>query len=255
MNTNLNIRLFVIECIKARRSGFYPIVVGAPLIIFLCYILYFYYTSAPITEVYYYYVITLTIISPIIFSCSLYIPFEIEKKCCQGKEIFSSTLGMKRIIVGKIYFTAIIHLCILIFFISIYYIFAKIIGECLPIHFLYVIPIIFLGELFLFLSFIFLILILDKNIVILIGMVCTILNGILMTKLGNGIWFYFPCSWSVILSHLFLISFDMVNYISQIYIMLFKFSLYTIIFYLIFRFWLLDKSYNLIENNYRKYCK
>lgn len=41
MNTNLNIRLFVIECIKARRSGFYPIVVGAPLIIFLCYILYF----------------------------------------------------------------------------------------------------------------------------------------------------------------------------------------------------------------------
>lgn len=255
MNSSLNIRLLKAECIKARKSGFYPVSVWSPLVICFCYISYFYYTSIPITDIYYYYIITLAIIYPILFSCSIFIPFEIEKKCCQGKEIFSSALGMKRIICGKIYFTVIVHLCTLILSISIYHIFAKIIGECLPAYFLYVIPIIFLGQLFLFLSFIFLILILDKNIVILIGMISTILNGILMTKLGNGIWFYFPCSWSVILSHIFLIDYNIGDYITYIYIMLFKFSFYTIIFYLIFRYWLLDKFYFLIENNYKKYCK
>lgn len=253
INRHLNIRFLISECIKVKRSGFYPIVIGTPLIIGLCYICYFFYTSIPIIDSYYYYILTLTIISPILFSCSLYIPFEIEKKCCQGKEIFSSPFGMKKIIRGKIYFMVITHLCALTISICIYYLFAEIIGQSLPTYSLFVIPIIFLGQLFLFLLFIFLILILDKNVIILIGITATLLNGILMTKLGNGIWFYFPNSWSTILSHIFLKCYNIESYISNVYIMLFKFSSSAIILYLILYYWLLNKSYFLIENNYKKH--
>lgn len=244
---------FVSECIKMKRSGFYSVVLGTPLAIGLCYIFYCFWFIDFSIDAFYYYILTLSLISPLILSFSLYIPFNIEKKCCNGKELFSSQYGLKKTIEEKICFIFISYLYSLIISIFIFYAFWSIIlNQTIPIFYFYVIPIMLLGQLFMFLSFTLGVLLLGKSIV-LIGMACTLLNGILMTKLGNGIWYYFPNAWSTLLSHFFLKCFGTEIHEFHMYILLIAFSLCTFIYYLFIRFWLLNKIYFLIEHNYNKY--
>ena len=110
MNTNF----FVSECIKMKRSGFYSIVLGTPVITGLCYIFYCFCSKDFATDAFYYYILTLSIISPCILSFSLYIPFNIERKCCNGKELFSNQYGLKKAITEKICFVFISYLSSLI---------------------------------------------------------------------------------------------------------------------------------------------
>lgn len=244
---------FISEYIKAKRNGFYSVVLGIPLTISLYYIFYCFYSIDFAIDAFYYYILTLSIVSPFILSFSLYIPFNIERKCCNGKELFSNQYGFKKTIMKKIYFIFISYSCSLIISIFIFCIFGTIISnQIIPIHYFYVIPIMLLGQLFLFLSLTLGVLLLNKNI-ILIGIVCTLLNGILMTKLGNGIWYYFPNAWSTLLSHFFLKCFRSEIHEFQMYILLIAFFICTFIYYLFIRFWLLNKIYFLIEHNYNKY--
>ena len=74
-----------------------------------------------------------------------------------------------------------------------------------------------------------------------------------MTKLGNGIWYYFPNAWSTLLSHFYLKYSGIEKHEFQMYILLIIFCLCTFTFYLFIRFWLLNKIYFLIEHNYNKY--
>ena len=249
MNTNF----FVSECIKMKRSGFYSIVLGTPVITGLCYIFYCFCSKDFATDAFYYYILTLSIISPCILSFGLYIPFNIERKCCNGKELFSNQYGLKKAITEKICFIFISYLSSLIISIFIFCTCWTIISNLtIPVHYFYVIPIMLLGQLSMFLALTLGILLLNKSI-ILIGIGCTLLNGILMTKIGNGIWYYFPNAWSTLLSHFYLKYSGTETREFQMYILLITFCLCTFAFYLFIRFWLLNKIYFLIEHNYNKY--
>jgi ABC-2 type transport system permease protein len=195
------------DCLKVKRSGYYPIVLGAPLIITLFFILWSAFMPHNPQDVLRYYILVLSILSSIIIGMSVYIPFETERRCCNYKEMLSTGYGRKKQLTSKIGLLFLFDLCSLVVSVFIFYsIFQYGFGYHLLTvgAYLYLIFIIYTGRLILILFHVWISLIIGKGGSIGIGIGCTFLNGMLMTEFGNGIWYWFPCSWGTILSHIYI---------------------------------------------------
>jgi ABC-2 type transport system permease protein len=205
------IRLCLADCIKLKRTGFYAIILGSPFVLSLFFLSWFLLTHSPATSLLHNYFLTLTIIFPVILSLAVYIPFGTERKCGKYKELLASPWGRKIGLTSKI-----VILLIFDFGALLISVFAIKVGLDIGLeyslltitHALYLTLIIFAGQLTLLVFHVWISLQFNKGVVIFIGVVEMLLNAILMTDFGNGIWKYIPCSWSVIPQHIFFACID-----------------------------------------------
>jgi ABC-2 type transport system permease protein len=195
------------DCLKIKHSGYYPIVLGAPLAITLFFVLVSVFMPLDPQDVLRYYILVLSILSPIVIGMSVYIPFEIERRCCNYKEMLSTGYGRRKQLTSKLCLLFLFDLCSLVVSVVIFYIIFRYRsgyqlltpGACL-----YLIFILYTGRLILILFHVWVSLTMGKGGSIGIGIGCAFFNGILMTGFGDGIWYWFPCSWSTLLSHIFI---------------------------------------------------
>jgi ABC-2 type transport system permease protein len=157
-------------------------------------------------DIFRYYVLVLSILSPVIIGVSVYIPFEIEKKCCNYKEMLSTSHGRKKQLISKICLISLFSLFSLVFSSSAFFIIVQYLsGYHLNVEaYLYLIFIIYVSQLIIILFHVWISLAIGRSGSIGIGICCTFLNSLLMTGLGTGIWHWFPCSWGSMLSHIFI---------------------------------------------------
>jgi ABC-2 type transport system permease protein len=201
------IRLMLADSLKMKGSSYYPIIFGVPFFITFLFLAWCILMPCKPYDILHYYILVLCILLPASIGAVTSIPFNIEQKCGNYKEMLSTGYGRKTLLISKILLIILSDLCSLIISVFIFYIlFQCILGHHLlnASNYLYLVFIIFICHVIIIIFHVWISLTIGKGGSIGIGICETFINAILMTGIGNGIWQWFPCSWSVMLSHAFL---------------------------------------------------
>lgn len=208
--SNLLFNLFKADYIKAKRTGFYLSIFSMPLLITLLFLLWCFFMPYNSFNILHSYLIVLTIASPIMISVTTCLFFHIEKKCGNYKELLSTKYTRKLLLISKLVFYIFFYLISIFIPITLFYLFFNLLGNpylFTTSNYLFLLFIIASGQLIIILFHTWIGIKYEKGIGIGIGIgiVATFINAMMMTELGNGIWKYFPTTWSVIPSHIFLL--------------------------------------------------
>lgn len=211
----LFVRLFIAELLKIKRSGFYLILIGFPLLIL---IIYSYFCISVFKqgyqEIFKGCILVFTLISPFTIGLSVCKFLDIEKKCGNFHELLSAYLGRRRQLSIKISFYIFIYWTSSIFIFSLLILFLHLIYNIKCIEWIFLLSILYIllitqlmticYSFFIYFQF-------KRNYLLAISIISVLLNALLMTPLGNGLWFYFPSAWSSILTHYFYVETQILN--------------------------------------------
>lgn len=244
-------RLMKSDFLKMKHTSFYLIHICVPFIGILMFLKYYSFSSWSTINKINGYLESISIIFPVLIGVVCSMVIEQEVMAGKFKEMLSIEYGKGKSLLSKILVLLFLSLCSLIlaiggFFLGFQYVLKQ---NVLPLGFyINVTFIIFGAQIFLYLFHLWLTIKFGSGASIGMGIFETLFSALLITGLGDGIWQWIPCGWSVKFCNNFFIkepgSVDVFNKMASINTMISNNAvgvrncvIFTIVFAILFAVW------------------